>query len=130
MSAGMKELLVQTWMFLFFASFPVALILGHAMKAGWIKESRILKSTILLLASFFLGTIIAVLFKNIYLLAIPPIAAIIKIVASWEDGIVDLDVGAYDSWEDSEFEISDHNPATGLPMVGGVDIDGNPYGCD
>ena len=83
----MKELLVQIWTYLFLASIPIAIGLGQAMKAGWIRESNTVKSIMLLLASFFLGSIIAVLFKNIYLLAIPPVAAIIKIVVSWKDGI-------------------------------------------
>lgn len=30
----------------------------------------------------------------------------------------------------NDFSMSDINPANGLPMVGAVDIEGNPYGTD
>ncbi|WP_310440966.1 hypothetical protein [Sulfurimonas sp.] len=31
--------------------------------------------------------------------------------------------------EYTEFDSIDYNPATGLPMFGGVDAAGNPFGC-
>lgn len=44
-----------------------------------------------------------------------------------DDGLDQVDNGvSHDLFEDE----SDINPATGLPMMGGVDVEGNPYGVD
>jgi len=114
----MKELLVQIWTYLFLASIPIAIGLGQAMKAGWIKESNTVKSIMLLLASFFLGSIIAVLFKSIYLLAIPPILTIIKIVVSWREGIGECRPLRDSEWEWDDDDTNDPSSPTYLPSAG------------
>lgn len=46
--------------------------------------------------------------------------------------VVSTDSNGYGSCGDDDWQRrrDDYNPATGLPMVGGVDTGGSPFGCD
>ena len=46
---------------------------------------------------------------------------------NWLTGLFDHDSGIAGDWLLTHTEI---NPATGLPMVGGIDVAGNPFGTN